>query len=158
MLLLFPISLFHLFITSFIDALYVSLFVIVYTYAYSTQSPNMALFSCLLRTLGIVTHLLAQYIQLLTSDSSCLISCHSRSQPRSSVLHLYINVPRNRLWAPASRHVTNIISYYNVQFNSNFPQTQQLQLQVMVWRYAGLADVQGALDAGRQRRTLSGRL
>ena len=57
--------------------------------------------------------------QLLTLDSSCLISCYSCTQPCSSVLQRYINVPRNRLWAPASRRVTNIIFNYNVQFNSN---------------------------------------
>ena len=87
-------SLFHLFISSFTDALHASLFVVVYAYAYSTKSPNMALFSCLLRTLGIVIHLYAQYNQLLTSDSSCLISCLSRSQPCSSILHSSIYVPR----------------------------------------------------------------
>ena len=140
-------SLFHLFISSFTDALHASLFVVVYAYAYSTKSPNMALFSCLLRTLGIVIHLYAQYNQLLTSDSSCLISCLSRSQPRSSILHSSIYVPRIRLWAPASRRVTNINFIHNVQHNSHLCQTQQLQLQVMEWRYAGLAAVQGALDA-----------
>jgi hypothetical protein len=31
-------------------------FAIVYLIAYSSQSPNIALFSCLLRTLGIVIH------------------------------------------------------------------------------------------------------
>ena len=54
-------SLFHLFISSFTDAPHASLFVIVYTYTYSTQSPSIALLSCLLRTLGIVIHLHAQY-------------------------------------------------------------------------------------------------
>ena len=54
-----------LFISSFTDAPYASLFVIVYTYAYSTQSPNIALLSCLLRTLGIVIHLHAQYTSCL---------------------------------------------------------------------------------------------
>ena len=90
----FP-SHFIVFITSLTDALYASLFGIVYSYAYSTQSPNMALFSCLLRTLGIVIQLYAQYTQLLTSDSSCLISCHSRSQPRRSVPQRIIDVPHN---------------------------------------------------------------
>ena len=33
--------------------------------------------------------------QLLTSDSSCLISCYSCTQPCSSVLQRYINIPRN---------------------------------------------------------------
>ena len=55
------LTFFVLFISSFADALFASLFVIVYTYAYSTQSPNIALLSCLLRTLGIVIHLYAQY-------------------------------------------------------------------------------------------------
>ena len=32
-------------------------FTIVYLVAYSSQSPNIALLSCLLRTLGIVIHL-----------------------------------------------------------------------------------------------------
>jgi hypothetical protein len=36
------------------------LFAIVYVTAYSTQSPNIALFSCLLRTLGIVIHNVSQ--------------------------------------------------------------------------------------------------
>ena len=54
-----------LFISSFTDAPYASLFDIVYTYAYSTQSPNIALLSCLLRTLGIVIHLHAQYTSCL---------------------------------------------------------------------------------------------
>ena len=58
-------SLFILFISSFTDAPYTSLFAIVYTITYSTQSPNIALFSCLLRTLGIVIHLYAQYISCL---------------------------------------------------------------------------------------------
>ena len=35
--------------------------------------------------------------QLLTSDSSCLISCYSCTQPCSSVLQRYINVPHNIL-------------------------------------------------------------
>jgi hypothetical protein len=90
-------SLFHMFITSSTDALHASLFVIVYIYVYSTRSPNIALFSCLLRTLGIVLVLYAQYHQLLTSDSSCLISCRSRTQPCSSVLHTSFYVPRNIL-------------------------------------------------------------
>jgi len=82
----------------------------------------------------IICHCLFSYIfdlvsesstpQLLTSDSSCLISCCSRSQSRCSVLERYINVRHNRLWAPASRRFTNITFHYNVQFNSNFPQTQ----------------------------------
>ena len=59
------IHLLILFISSFTDAPYASLFVIVYTYAYSTQSPNIALLSCLLRTLGIVIHLHAQYTSCL---------------------------------------------------------------------------------------------
>ena len=42
-----------LFISSFTDAPYASLFVIDYTYAYSTQSPNIALLSCLLQTLAV---------------------------------------------------------------------------------------------------------
>jgi hypothetical protein len=45
----------------FTVALYASLFVLVYIFAYSTKSPNMALLSCLLRTLGIVIHMYAQY-------------------------------------------------------------------------------------------------
>ena len=114
----FP-SHFLLIITPFTDALYASLFVIVYSYPYTIQSPNTALLSCLLRTLGIVIHLYTQYIQLLALDSSCLIYCYSCTQPCSSILQCYINVPRNRLWALASRHVTNIIFNYNVQFNSN---------------------------------------
>ena len=93
--------------------------------------------------------------QLLTSDSSCLIPCHSRSQPRSSVLHRRSDLPRNRLWAPASRRFTNIIFNYNVQLITNFPKTQQSQLQGLEWRYAGLAHVQGTLDARRRRRTMS---
>ena len=52
--------------------------------------------SCLLRTLGIVIHMYAQYNQLLTSDSSCLTSCHSRTWPHSSVLHTSSHMPRNR--------------------------------------------------------------
>ena len=119
MLLYYFPSHFLLIITSFTDALYASLFVIVYSYSYTIQSPNTALLSCLLRTLGIVIHLYTQYIQLLISDSSCLISCYSCTQPCSSVLQRYINVPRNRLWTPASRRITNIIFNYNVQFNSN---------------------------------------
>ena len=43
------------------DALYASLFVIVYSYAYTIQSLNTALLSCLLQTLGIVIHLYTQY-------------------------------------------------------------------------------------------------
>ena len=46
--------------------------------------------------------------QLLTSDSSCLISCHCSSQSCSSLLHTLFDVPRNRLWAPASRRVKNL--------------------------------------------------
>ena len=57
----FP-SHFLLIITSFTDALYASLFVIVYSYVYTIQSPNTALLSCLLWTLGIVIHLYTQYI------------------------------------------------------------------------------------------------
>ena len=91
----FP-SHFLLIITSFTDALYASLFVIVYSYMYTIQSPNTALLSCLLWTLGIVIHLYTQYTQLLTSDSSCLISCYSCTQPCSSVLQCYINVPCNK--------------------------------------------------------------
>ena len=91
----FP-SHFLLIITSFTDVLYASLFVIVYSYAYTIQSLNTALLSCLLRTLGIVIHLYTQYTKLLTSDSSCLISWYSCMQPCSSVLQRYINVPRNR--------------------------------------------------------------
>ena len=48
----FP-SHFLLIITSFTDALYTSLFVIVYSYPYTIQSPNTALLSCLLRTLAV---------------------------------------------------------------------------------------------------------
>ena len=70
-------SLFHLFISSFTDAPHASLFVIVYTYAYSTQSPSIALLSCLLRT-------------------RCLISCHSRTQPRCTIQLPYTDVPRYR--------------------------------------------------------------
>ena len=57
MFLLFPIS-FILFITYFALMLHALLFVIVYTYTYQTQSPNMALLSCLLRTLGKVIQLI----------------------------------------------------------------------------------------------------
>ena len=52
--------------------------------------------------------------QLLTSDSSCLITCHSLSQLRSSVHLRRIDLPRNRLWAPASRRFAIIIFSYNV--------------------------------------------
>ena len=41
-------------------------------------------------------------LQLLTSDSSCLISCLSRSQPRSSILHSSIYVPRITWWGPVT--------------------------------------------------------
>ena len=90
------LTFFVLFISSFADALFASLFVIVYTYAYSTQSPNIALLSCLLRTLGIVIHLYAQYTKLLTSDSSCLNSCHSRTQPCCIIQLPYTDVPHNK--------------------------------------------------------------
>ena len=73
-------SLFILFISSFTDAPYTSLFAIVYTIAYPTQSLNIALFSCLLRTLGIVIHLYAQYI-------SCLL--------RTLAVWYHVTAPRN---------------------------------------------------------------
>ena len=60
----FP-SHFLLIITSFTDVLYASLFVIVYSYPYTIQSPNTALLSCLLWTLGIVIHLYTQYTSCL---------------------------------------------------------------------------------------------
>ena len=46
--------------------LHALLFVIVYTYTYQTQSPNMALLRCLLRTLGEV-------IQFMLNILSCLL-------------------------------------------------------------------------------------
>ena len=39
--------------------------------------------------------------QLLTSDSSCLLSCLSLTQPCSNVLHTFTHVPRNS-WDSAS--------------------------------------------------------
>jgi hypothetical protein len=110
----FPsLTFFHLFISSFTDAPYASLFVSVYTFMHLTQSPNIAFLSCLLRNLGIVIHTCSIY-QLLTSDSSCLISCRSRTQHCCIVQLPYTDVPRNRLWVPASRRVTNINSNHNV--------------------------------------------
>jgi len=63
----------------------------------------------------IICHCLCSYIfdlvsesstpQLLTSDSSCLISCCSRSQSRCSVLEHYINVCHNTTWPWESSHV-----------------------------------------------------
>ena len=54
--LLFP-SLFILFLSRSPDVLRSSVFATIYVIPYSTQSPNIALLSCLLRTLGIVTSL-----------------------------------------------------------------------------------------------------
>src|ERR1700678_275954 len=75
-----------IFLTCSDDVQNTSLFVIVYLTPYSTQSPNTALLSCLLRTLGIVNQFYPQYIQLLTSDSSCLRSSHIALPLRSSAL------------------------------------------------------------------------
>ena len=88
-------SLFILFISYFDVVPYAQTFAIVYSHTYSTQSPNIALLSCLLRTLGIVLYLYTQYTQLLTSDSSCLISCLSFTQPCSNVLHTFTYAPHN---------------------------------------------------------------
>ena len=85
MVVLFPIS-FHVFVSHCTDALMASVFATIYIVIYSTQSPNIALLSCLLQTLGIVYLSHTQYTQLLTLDSSCLISCHSCMQPSQSVL------------------------------------------------------------------------
>jgi len=57
----FPLY-FIIFLTCSDDVQNASLFVIVYLTPYSTQSPNTALLSCLLRTLGIVNQLYPQYI------------------------------------------------------------------------------------------------
>ena len=57
--------------------------------------------------------------KLLTSDSSSLLSCLSLTQPCSNVLHTFTHAPRIRLWAPASRRVTNIILIHNVWHHSN---------------------------------------
>ena len=54
--LLFP-SLFILFLSRSPDVLRSSVFATIYVVPYSTQSLNIALLSCLLRTLGIVTSL-----------------------------------------------------------------------------------------------------
>ena len=42
-----------------------SMFTTIYFVVYSTQSPNMALLSCLLRTLGIVSHLTLNILSCL---------------------------------------------------------------------------------------------
>ena len=73
---------------------------------YLTQSPNIALLSCLLRTLGIVSYIYAQYISCLLRTLA-LLSRLSLTQPCSNVLHTFTHAPRIRLWAPASRHITN---------------------------------------------------
>ena len=53
--------------------------------------------SCLLRTLGYSSLLYSQYTKLLTSDSSCLISRLSLTQPCSNVLHTFSYTPRNTM-------------------------------------------------------------
>ena len=89
-----------LFISSFTDALYAPLFVIVYSsYTYSTQSPNMALLSCLLRTLGIVIHYMSQHFSVAYFGLQLSDTCHSRIQLRRSVLHLHIFVPHYKRWS-----------------------------------------------------------
>ena len=70
-------SLFTLFISSFTDAAYTSLFAIVYTIVYSTQSLNIALFSCLLRTLAVwyrVTAPCNLAVRFCTLSSTCLVT------------------------------------------------------------------------------------
>ena len=63
------------FISSFTVVLYAQTFVIVYSHTYLTQSPNIALLSCLLQTLGIVSYIYAQYISCLlrTLALCCLV-------------------------------------------------------------------------------------
>jgi hypothetical protein len=60
---------------------------------YGSNSPNMIqiLLSCELQVLGIIVILLyAQYSQLLTSNSSGLISSHNFSQPRSGCIEVQL--------------------------------------------------------------------
>src|SRR5208282_3191439 len=64
LVLLFP-SLLVLFLSHSPDVLRSSVFTTIYIVAYSTQSPNIALLSCLLRTLGIVTSLSLNTISCL---------------------------------------------------------------------------------------------
>ena len=99
---------------------------------------------------------------MLTSDSSCQISCHSCPQRRSSILLRCSDPPCNRLWAPASRCFANIIFNNHVQLYSIFPKTHHV---MDVWlsskdhwvladhreRYPSLTDSIGTLH--RQRRT-----
>ena len=58
-------SLFILFISYFDVVLYAQTFVIVYSHTYSTQSLNIALLSCLLRTLGIVLYCILNILSCL---------------------------------------------------------------------------------------------
>ena len=68
------------FISSFTVVLYAQTFVIVYSHTYLTQSPNIALLSCLLRTLGIVSYIYAQYIScLLRTLALCCLVLASRN-------------------------------------------------------------------------------
>jgi hypothetical protein len=48
---------FILFLSHSTDVLMASLFTTIYFFAYSSQSPNIALLSCLLQTLGIVSYI-----------------------------------------------------------------------------------------------------
>ena len=68
------------FISCFTVVLYAQTFVIVYSHTYLTQSPNIALLSCLLRTLGIVSYIYAQYIScLLRTLALCCLVLASRN-------------------------------------------------------------------------------
>ena len=93
-----------MFVSHCTDALMASVFVTIYIIVYSTQSPNIALLSCLLQTLGIVNCFMLNILSCLLQT---LVVWYLATVARN--LHrAFYNVPQTYRISLSSRKVSFI--------------------------------------------------